>query len=168
MCRLCVRIAPNNHPTDSKLDAMRTQLGDVVCIVDDDHVFSYAELNCGHYRIVDVPGVTQEDLTHLCEHVEDKVGNMIRRRAKALDVAAIEALKLPEFSEDVATAATNRDQAMAVAQSVSDAMAVKTGVDTQAEIDAKAAVADLKADPGLSKYVDDAMAAIDAITVAKV
>lgn len=168
MCRLCVRITPNNHPTDPKLDAMRTQFGDVVCIVDDDHVFSYGELNCGHYRIIDVPGVWQGDLIYLCDHLEDEDGKMIARRVKSLDVAAIETLELPKFSEDVATIAADRDEAMVAAQSISDAVAVKTGIDTQAEIDAKAVVADLKADPVLSKYVDGALAAVAAITVGKI
>ena len=89
MARLCVRIAPNNHPTDPSLDALRTHPGDVVCIVDDDHKFSEGELNCGQYRIIDLPGVPQEDLTHLCAHVEDVEGKTIRRRAVALDMTAL-------------------------------------------------------------------------------
>ena len=48
MARLCVRILANDHPTDPALTPMRTNLGDVVCIQDDGHVFSHAELNNGH------------------------------------------------------------------------------------------------------------------------
>lgn len=91
MARLCIRIAPNNHPTDPSLDVMRTQLGDVVCIVDDGHIFSSAELNSGQYRIVDVPGVSQEELIYLCAHVDDAEGKMIRRRAVTLDADALRA-----------------------------------------------------------------------------
>src|SRR3990172_5332160 len=89
MARLCVRILPNDHPTDPALTPLRTRLGDVVCIVDDDHVFSHAELNCGHYRIIDVPGVPQEDLIHLCASVEDAEGKITARRAVKLDDAVL-------------------------------------------------------------------------------
>ena len=34
MSRLCIRIQPNNNPDDPTLDALRTQMGDVVCIKD--------------------------------------------------------------------------------------------------------------------------------------
>lgn len=65
MARLCVRIAPNEHPTDPALTPMRTQIGDVVVVVPDEHVFSFAEMNNGQYRIIDVPGVAESDLAHL-------------------------------------------------------------------------------------------------------
>lgn len=89
MARLCIRIQPNDHPTDPSLTPLRTGLGDVVQIVDDDHKFSYAELNNGHYRIIDVPGVPQEELIHLCAAVEDAEGGMIKRRAVALDIVVL-------------------------------------------------------------------------------
>lgn len=90
MARLCIRIAPNNHPTDPKLDALRTQVGDVVCIVDDEHIFSEAEMNCGQYQFVDVPGVPQGDLINLCTAVADADGNIIARRSLAIDLAALD------------------------------------------------------------------------------
>lgn len=85
MARLCIRITPNDHPTDPSLTPLRTNEGDVVCLVDDTHVFSQAELNCGHYRIIDVPGVPQDDLLDLVEHAVDAEGNMVKRRVKTLD-----------------------------------------------------------------------------------
>jgi hypothetical protein len=85
MARLCVRILPNNHPTDASLTPKRTQVGDVVCVVDDGHVFSHVELNNGHYRIVDVPGVSQEELAHLCAMIVDADDNIVKRRTVALD-----------------------------------------------------------------------------------
>ena len=86
MARLCVRIAPNNHPADANLDALRTQPGDVVCIVDDDHVFSSAELNCGQYKIIDVPDVPQEDLAYLVTSVYDAEQKLVSRRAVKLEL----------------------------------------------------------------------------------
>lgn len=67
MARLCIRITPNNHPTDPSLDAVRTQIGDVVCVTEDGHIFSKGEMECGQYRIIDVPDTTPADLVHLTE-----------------------------------------------------------------------------------------------------
>lgn len=89
MARLCIRLTPNPNPSDPSLDVFRTQAGDVVCLVDDNHVFSHAELNNGHYRILDVPGVPQEDLVHLVTPVEGADGTMLKRRAQSLDPAAL-------------------------------------------------------------------------------
>jgi len=90
MARLCIRVAPNDHPTDPELNKLRTQPGDVVCIVNDDHQFSQGELNCGQYRIIDVPGVPQIELIYLCkQHVDDVEGNPIQRRLWSLDAAAL-------------------------------------------------------------------------------
>lgn len=69
MARLCIRVTPNLHPTDASLNIKRTQAGDVVCVVDDGHVFSAGERNCGHYRIIDVTGVSQSDLISLIDSV---------------------------------------------------------------------------------------------------
>lgn len=95
MARLCIRITNNDHPTDPSLTPRRTNEGDVVCLVDDSHVFSFAELNNGHYRILDVPGVPQEDLGHLVTHAEDAQGRMTKRRTQNLDPIA---LKNPTWS----------------------------------------------------------------------
>lgn len=74
MARLCIRITPNNNPSDPSLDVMRTQLGDVVCIKEDGHVFSKGELDCGHYRIIDVPGVSAGALVSLTTSKFDATG----------------------------------------------------------------------------------------------
>lgn len=89
MATLCIRITPNDHPTDPSLTPLRTNEGDVVCLVDDDHVFSVAELNCGQYKMLDVPGVPQEELVHLVAHVEDAEGKMVKRRSVGIDKAVL-------------------------------------------------------------------------------
>lgn len=89
MARLCVRILDNVNPSEPSLNALRTQKGDVVCIVADDHVFSQAELTCGHYRILDLPGVTEEELIHLVESRTDADGHMTARRTQHLDLAVL-------------------------------------------------------------------------------
>jgi len=92
MARLCIRIAPNDHPSDANLNVMRTHPGDVVCIVDDGHVFSHAELNCGQYRIIDVPGVSQEELTDLVDAVfAADESTMLKRRRLTLPIAILNA-----------------------------------------------------------------------------
>jgi hypothetical protein len=82
MARLCIRILPNPNTTEPSLNVMRTQEGDVVCIVDDGHAFSFGELNCGHYRIIDIPGVPPADLANLVESVFDADGATILRRRR--------------------------------------------------------------------------------------
>lgn len=89
MARLCIRVAPNNHPTDPELDALRTHPGDVVCVVVDGHKFTDAEMNNGHYRIIDMPGVAVESVMHLSEQVHGSEGELIKRRKHTLDVSAL-------------------------------------------------------------------------------
>ena len=89
MARLCIRLTNNDHPTDPTLTPLRTNEGDVVCLVDDGHVFSFAELNNGHYKIMDVPDATQEDLVHLVASVEDADGTMVKRRNLEIDTALL-------------------------------------------------------------------------------
>ncbi len=89
MARLCVRVADNAHPTDPKLTPLRTQPGDVVCVVEDGHQFSKSELSSGQYLIVDVPGVPEPQMAYLCVSVFDKDGAMVARREKALDVPTL-------------------------------------------------------------------------------
>jgi hypothetical protein len=91
MARLCIRITPNDHPTDPSLTPLRTGEGDVVALVDDGHVFSQAELTNGHYRILDLPGVPQEDLIHLVAHESDAQGRMTKRRMLHLNPALLKA-----------------------------------------------------------------------------
>lgn len=89
MARLCIRIVPNNHPTDPSLDVLRTQEGDVVEICGDDHKWSEAELNCGQYKFVDVEG-KPEDYEYLKASVYDVDEKMIARRAVTLDKEILE------------------------------------------------------------------------------
>ena len=92
MARLCIRILPNLNTTEPKLDVMRTQAGDVVCVVDDGHQFSFGELNCGQYRFIDVPGVSQAELINLVESVFDvDEATMLRVRKVTLPIAILSA-----------------------------------------------------------------------------
>ena len=87
MARLCIRTAPNGHPTDPQLDLLRTQPGDVVEVVADDHVFSLAERTNGQYRIIDVPGVPASEFLHLKEPLlsADEV-TIMRRRGRGFNL----------------------------------------------------------------------------------
>ena len=89
MARLLIRIAPNSNPSDPSLDALRTQPGDVVCIVEDDHVFSECERLNGQYRIIDVPGVSANDFNELLIPVLDVNGMLMKLRSKTLDFTAL-------------------------------------------------------------------------------
>lgn len=89
MARLCVRIKPNGNNVNPELDKWRTQLGDVVCIVEDGHVFSERELNCGQYRFIDVPGVPVEDLLLLVLPSIDANEQSSSIRDLALDFSAL-------------------------------------------------------------------------------
>lgn len=89
MARLCIRVTPNPNTSDPSLDGLRTQEGDVVCIVPDGHVFSLAELTCGQYRILDLPGVPEEELIHLVESRADANGKTIARRTRGLNLAVL-------------------------------------------------------------------------------
>lgn len=177
MARLVVRIQDKYAPGD-KNTVFGTNPGDVVCIVDDDHQFSYCELNNGHYRIIDVPGVPQEKLIYLCDHLEDKEGQMIQRRIRAVDHKAD--VKLPEITKDVQAALDAKSVALDevdVKQAEADRLANivvtdKSVVDDYAAAklaveDAVALVAVIDADPSLADYVANAVAAVDAITFLK-
>lgn len=89
MARLCIRVLPNNHPTDPSMDLFRTQLGDVVCVVEDSHVFSFGELNCGQYRFIQVSGVTQADMIYLIESIYDAQEKLVRLRKVGFDAAVL-------------------------------------------------------------------------------
>ncbi len=98
MAILCIRIAPNDHPTDSVKDYGRTKPGDVVCIVNDGHQFSEGERKCGQYRFIAVPGVSDGELAHFVElgreskaadaHPDDR-GWFTHRRARGLNMAVL-------------------------------------------------------------------------------
>ena len=88
MARLVIRISDNSHP-DPKLNAMRTQIGDVVEICEDGHWFSDGEVHCGQYRIVEVPGVPALAFEHLKESEMDADENMLSRRKLALNDAQL-------------------------------------------------------------------------------
>lgn len=80
---------------------LRTQVGDVVQIVDDKHIFSKAEMTNGQYRIIDMPGVDPETMQSLCDPVYDKDETTILKRRKfTIDEVALKTGTL----KDVATA----------------------------------------------------------------
>ena len=89
MARVIIRILDNAHPTDAALTLLRTQIGDIISIVEDGHVFSPAELNCGHYRVLDVIGATQEQLTDFVAARFDANGVITRKRDKGIDSTVI-------------------------------------------------------------------------------
>ena len=89
MARVIIRILDNAHPTDAALTLLRTQIGDVISVVDDGHVFSPAELNCGQYRVIDVIGATQEQLTDFVAARVDASGLITRKRDKSIDASVI-------------------------------------------------------------------------------
>ena len=110
MARLCIRIAPNDHPTDPAKTPLRTRPGDVVEICEDSHNWRPGELNSGQYRFIDVPGpvavydasgqIIQDNWTYLKESVlmgevfPEFIGReqeMYRRRRVYLDPAALSA-----------------------------------------------------------------------------
>jgi hypothetical protein len=104
MARLCIRIAPNDHPTDPSLTPLRTRPGDIVEIREDGHVWRLNNQDnlgpasvCGQYRFVDVPG-QESNWTYLKESVlygevfPEFIGReqeMYRRRRVCLDPAAL-------------------------------------------------------------------------------
>lgn len=105
MAKLCIRVTPNPNTTDPKLDSLRTQEGDVVWVAEDDHVFSFGELNCGQYKFVDIPG-KQEDFIYLMEPVVDIDETMIAIRKLSLDSSA---LKTVFWSDKTAATKTELD-----------------------------------------------------------
>jgi hypothetical protein len=88
MARLCIRIAPNDHPTDPSQNALRTRPGDVVEIGEDGHVWE-GETAGGQYRFIDVPGVSRESLLNLMSPVRDGAGRMTRRFTATLDISVL-------------------------------------------------------------------------------
>lgn len=90
MARLCIRVAANLHPTDSRLNALRTQLGDVVEIMEDGHIWSRVERACGQYRFLDVPGVSAVALSSLvAPKVDAATQTLLARRLNTLDITAL-------------------------------------------------------------------------------
>jgi len=89
MARLCIRVKPNDHPTNSALTPLRTRLGDVVCVMEDSHIFSPAERNNGHYRFIQVTDATPAELTYLIDSVFDATGTMTKRRERTLNAVAL-------------------------------------------------------------------------------
>ena len=140
MARLVIRIKPNDHPTDPSLTPLRTNVGDVVELVDDPHQFSKIELTCGHYRFLDVPGVSQDRFMHLKDHVNDAEGTMIQRRRLFLDHLAEP--KLPELTPEIVALSMDRDQAAVEKYIADEALYLAKSVAKKAEKDA-AFLADL-------------------------
>ena len=120
MARLCVRVTPNETKS-----TMRAQPGDVVCVVEDDHKFSFAELNCGHYKIVEVPGVPAADLVHLTEHETDgsEAELIVSRHKVTLDLKTLDLTrpieaKAGKTARDLLDAVTLDKTSMAVVRRV--------------------------------------------------
>lgn len=97
MARLCIRIAPNDHPTDPTKTPLRTRPGDVVEIREDDHNWRPGEVLSGQYRFVDVPGPASawtylKDAVLLGEVLPEFIGReqeLYRRRRVSLDPVAL-------------------------------------------------------------------------------
>ena len=89
MAILCIRILANNNPTDPSKDIFRTQEGDIVCVTDNAHVFSFGELNCGQYRFIRITDGTEADMSFLLDSVFDASGNMTRVRKLGLDAVVL-------------------------------------------------------------------------------
>jgi hypothetical protein len=60
-------------------------------ILPDTHQFSFCELNNGHYRIIDLPGIPFELMAHLVEERLDAGGVFARRRHLRLDPILVRA-----------------------------------------------------------------------------
>lgn len=101
MARLLVRVTDNFHPTDPSLDPLRSQVGDVICVTEDKHEFSYGELFSGEYQVIEIPGVKAEALAYLCEHVEDDTGKITQVRTTGIDLKAADEIKLPEYTKEI-------------------------------------------------------------------
>lgn len=90
MARLLVHLHSPVPTGDEKYDAHvaanHPRAGDIVSIVEDDHVFSRIEMTNGQYHVIDVPGVAMQDLAHLNEtHVDEKRGVPTGRRVRHLN-----------------------------------------------------------------------------------
>lgn len=104
MAILCIRVTPNPQP-DPALFNLRHQPGDVVCIVEDGHKFSYGELNCGNYKFIPVAGASAESLSYLCDpQTSDGTpdGEMVGRCKFGLNVNKL--IRLPAQASDIAAA----------------------------------------------------------------
>lgn len=104
MARLCIRQLPND--TENPL---RSQPGDVVSMVDDDHVFTTAERAL--YRIIDLPGVPQEKLAYLLEpqNLMGAAGEeMIALRKVRLDLAVFPAAQKVATEANIAAVVRER------------------------------------------------------------
>lgn len=96
MARLIVRITNNPNNSDPSLTPLRTQRGDVVQIVPDNHIFSEAEMFCGHYKIIDMPGVAAEDLRYLVDGVLGVDDEVIALRAVRINEAGLARTEMTE------------------------------------------------------------------------
>ena len=106
MARLCVQLTANNHPTNSALNPFRTHTGDVVCVAEDGHVWSPAELKCGQYQFVDVVGVPASTYDNLVASTLDVNGFVTAIRANTLTLATIDAAAIITKGIYVVPAAT--------------------------------------------------------------
>ncbi len=84
MARLCIRKLAK--PVVSTLSS---QAGDVICVVEDGHEFTTAELTNGHYRIIDVAGVSASEFANLIASSFNANGTLFRLRAVGLNVTTL-------------------------------------------------------------------------------
>ncbi len=81
MAKLCIRERGNT--------VGRSQPGDVISVVRPAHVFSFAEQNCGQYRIIDVPDGSQDALSPFLAPKIDVNGDHIGFRAQGISFAIL-------------------------------------------------------------------------------
>lgn len=87
MCRVVVW-------TQTRLDQKDTNYapGDVICVVDDKHVFSDLERKSPKWRILDIPDINKEDMYALIMPERDPNTTnkaLVRKRNASLDLAAL-------------------------------------------------------------------------------
>ncbi|MEQ1888643.1 MAG: hypothetical protein ABL951_05615 [Alphaproteobacteria bacterium] len=91
MAILVVLIKENSHP-DPELNKLRCQVNDVVDIVEDDHEFTFGELNSGRYKFVNIPGVLAEEFEHLREVERDSEDpeKIVNIRVRKIDLSMLD------------------------------------------------------------------------------
>ena len=85
---IAIRIVANAGSTQAQTN-LRTQPGDVVWVAKDDHQFSAAEKNCGHYRFITITGCATKDLANLVTSLMDANGVMTKRRTFRLSPSVL-------------------------------------------------------------------------------
>ena len=99
MARLYVILVDVSHP-DPLMDADCNKRGDVIAVVEDTHQFSPSEMANREYRIVEVPSVRADALTHLIEReqADPRVTRLIQAQGRKLNVDALASLGRRPYS----------------------------------------------------------------------